>query len=103
MGLDVQRRFLSEKREIMTLEELRAELRIELAPIRAVLDALRYVGRSVTVIQQDVRALRAAFNDFAGEINTLHADVNRVQIEYAALAAKITTLERLVSELQKQP
>lgn len=88
----------------VTLEELR----IELAPIRAVLDGLPLIGRSIMVIQQDVRALRAAFNDFAltqttaGEINALHADVNRVQAENAELAARIATLERLISELQKQ-
>jgi hypothetical protein len=88
----------------VTLEELHAEL----APIRAVLDGLPLIGRSITVLQQDIRALRTAFNDFAttqttlGEINALHADVNRVQVANAELAVKVATLERLMSELQKQ-
>ena len=49
-----------------------------LAPMRAHLDGLPLINRGVTVIQQDVRALRAAFNDFAltnttaGEIEALH-------------------------------
>jgi hypothetical protein len=86
----------------LTLEALR----IELAPMRAQLDGLPLINRAVVAIQQDVRALRAAFNDFAltnvtaGEITALHADVNRVQAENAELATKVATLERLVRELQ---
>jgi hypothetical protein len=95
----------------------RDDLRAELAPlraqldglplIRAQLDGLPLIQRAVTVIQQDVRGLRAAFNDFAltnptaGEIEALHADVNRVQAENAELATKVATLERLVRELQQ--
>jgi hypothetical protein len=47
--------------------------------------------------------LRAAFNDFArtnvtaGEIEALHADVNRVQAENAELAARLATVERLLN------
>jgi hypothetical protein len=109
VGLDQQRRFLSEKRWLMTSEELRAELRIELAPIRALLEGVPLIGRSVMVLQQDARALRAAFDNFAltqttaGEIQRAIAiaDVHRVQVENAELAARVATLERLVSELQK--
>jgi hypothetical protein len=43
----------------------RDDLRAELAPLRAQLDGLPLIQRAVTVIQQDVRGLRAAFNDFA--------------------------------------
>jgi uncharacterized coiled-coil DUF342 family protein len=80
-------------------------LRADVAPMRAQLDGLPLINRSVTVIQQEVRALRAAFNDFAltnptsGEIDALHTDVNRVQAENAELAARVMTLERLVREL----
>lgn len=85
----------------------RDDLRAELAPIRAQLDGLPLINRAVTVIQQEVRSLRAAFNDFAltnptaGEIEVLHTDVNRVQAENAELAVKVATLERLVRELQE--
>jgi len=81
---------------------------VPLAPMRAQLDGLPLINRTVTVIQQEVRALRAAFNDFAltnpttGEIEALHQDVNRVQAENAELAVKVATLERLVRELQEQ-
>ena len=34
-----------------------------LVPMRAQLDGLPLINRAVTTIQQDVRALRAAFND----------------------------------------
>ena len=60
-----------------------------LGPMRAQLDGLPLISRAVTVVQQDVRALRAALNDFAstnttaGEIEALHQDVNRVQAENA--------------------
>jgi uncharacterized protein YlxW (UPF0749 family) len=90
------------------LDGLRADvngLRSEVAPMRAQLDGLPLINRTVTVIQQEVRALRAAFNDFAltnptsGEIESLHTDVNRVQAENAELAARVMTLERLVREL----
>ena len=56
------------------------------------------------MLQQETRALRAAFNDFArtnvtaGEIEALHADVNRVQAENAELAARLATVERLLQE-----
>jgi len=94
------------------LDTLRAEVRaqvdgfrIDIAPMRAQLDGLPLINHTVTVIQQEVRALRAAFNDFAltnptsGEIESLHTDVNRVQAENAELAARVMTLERLVREL----
>jgi hypothetical protein len=79
-----------------------------LAPMRAQLDSLPMINRTVTVVQQEVRAVRAAFNDFAltnptvGEIEALHQDVNRVQAENAELAVKVTTPERLVRELQER-
>jgi hypothetical protein len=56
-------------------------MRAEQAPMRAQLDGLPLINRTVTVIQQEVRSLRAAFNDFAltnptvGEIEALHTDV----------------------------
>jgi chromosome segregation ATPase len=80
----------------------------QLAPMRAQLDGLPLINRAVTVIQQDARALKPAFNDFAltnpttGEIQALHEDVNRVQAENAELARKVATLERLVRELQER-
>jgi hypothetical protein len=36
-----------------------------------------------------------------GEIEALHADVNRVQAEYAEIGVRVVTLERLVRELQE--
>jgi hypothetical protein len=85
----------------LTLEHLRGEL----APIRAQLDGLPVINRALTVLQQDMRSLRAAFNDFArtnvtaGEVEALHADVNRVQAENAELLARLATVERLVETI----
>jgi predicted nucleic acid-binding Zn-ribbon protein len=103
------------------LENIRAIVRAELAdaradvralrddvrPMRAHLDGMPMLQRNLTATQQEVRALKAAFNDFAltnptsGEIEALHHDVNRVQAENAELAVKVATLERLVRELQE--
>ncbi len=88
----------------LTLENLRSEL----APIRAQLDGLPVINRALTVLQQDMRSLRAAFDDFAGanvtagEAEALHADVNRVQAENAELQARLATVERLLEQLQKE-
>jgi hypothetical protein len=87
----------------LTVEALRAEL----APIQAQREALPLINRAITVILLDVRALRAAFNDFArtnvmaGEIEALHAELNRVQAGNAEMAVKVATLERLVRELRE--
>jgi len=76
--------------------------------MRAQLDGLPLINRSLTVLQQETRALRAAFNDFARtnvtacEIEALHADVNRVQAENAELQTRLATVERLLEELQRQ-
>ena len=76
--------------------------------MRAQLDGLPLINRAVTVLQQESRSLKAAFNDFAltnttaGEIQALHDDVNRVQAENADLAVKVATLQRLVGELQER-
>jgi hypothetical protein len=89
----------------MTEDEFRTILRAELAPMRAQLDGLPLISRSITVLHQEMRSLKAAFNDFArtnvtaGEIEALQ-DVNRVQSENAQLAARLATLERLIG-LQK--
>jgi ubiquinone biosynthesis protein UbiJ len=63
--------------------------------------------RLLDILQQETRLIRAAVNDIArtnvttGEIEALHADVNRVQAENAILAAKVATLERRMNELQE--
>lgn len=88
----------------MTEDQLRAVLRTELAPIKAHLDGLPIINRRLSELQQNMRELRAAFNDFArtnvtaGEIEALHADVNRVQAENATLEARLATVERLIAE-----
>ncbi len=78
-----------------------------MAPLRAQLDGWLPINRSLTVLHQETRALRAAFNDFActnvtpGEIEALHADVNRVQAENAELQTRLATVERLLEELMR--
>lgn len=84
----------------LTLELLRQEL----APMKAQLDGLPFINRSLSVIQQDLRALRAAFNDFArtnvtaGEIEALHTDVNQVLAKQLEIETRLATLERVTQE-----
>jgi ubiquinone biosynthesis protein UbiJ len=99
----------------LTLEAARDLLRDELHPIRDELQRMRVpvdgiptMNRNLTVLQQETRAIRAAVNDLAriqvtsGEIEALHADVNRVQAEYAELATRLATLERLFAESRRE-
>jgi hypothetical protein len=84
-----------------------ADIRSDQRALRPLIDGFPLMQRAVTVIQQEVRSLKAAFNDFAltnptsGEIEALHADVNRVQAENVELATKVATLERIVGKLEK--
>jgi hypothetical protein len=104
----MERRFTGVDGRLAAVDGRLAAVEATLVPMRAQLDGLPLISRAVTVIQQDVRALKAAFNDFAltnptaGEIQALHYDVNRVQAENAELAVKVATLERLVRELQER-
>jgi predicted nucleic acid-binding Zn-ribbon protein len=82
-------------------------IRADIGPMRAQLDGLPLLQRNLTITQQEVRSLKAAFNDFAltnvtkGEIESLHSDVNRVQAENAILAVRMETAERLIREIQE--
>ena len=106
---DIGQAVLEAIADVKTTMERRLDADDEhLAPMRAQLDGLPLINRAVTVTQQEARALKAAFNDFAltnpttGEIQALHEDVNRVQAENAELAHKVATLERLVRDLQER-
>lgn len=95
----------------MADKELPAILRAierRLGAIEARVDGIPLLNRRTTVIEQEVRMLRAAFNDFAltnptsGEIQALHDDVNRVQVESIDLATRLATAERLIREMQEK-
>jgi multidrug resistance efflux pump len=74
------------KAQIEDLPRIRA-LVDDLPRIRALVDGIPLAGRMATTTQHELRALRAAFNDFArtamtaGEIDALHEDVNKVQAD----------------------
>ena len=79
----------------LTLEMLRAELapvhaeianmRAEIANIRVRVDGIPLLGALIDTLRHDVRTLRAAINDMTrvnitvGEVEALHADIDRVQ------------------------
>jgi len=92
--------------KVSSLDVKVSGLDAKVAPMRAQLDGLPLISRALTVLQQETRALRGAFNDFArtsvtaGEIEALHADVNKVQAENAELQIRLATVERVLEELQ---
>ncbi len=105
---DLRAQIADLRAQIADLDAKLAGLDAKVSPMRAQLDGLPLINRSLTVLQQETRALRAAFNDFArtnvtaGEIEALHTDVNRVQAENAELQTRLATIERLLEDVQKR-
>jgi hypothetical protein len=48
-----------------TEDEFRAQVLADLKAIRATVDGIPVINRSITVMRQEIRMLRATFNDFA--------------------------------------
>src|SRR5436190_24085405 len=83
------------------LASIRAELasvRAELSPIAGRLDAIEarvnglpLVGEAISILQRDVRLVRAAINDMgrtnitAGEVEAMHSDLDRALAEIRGL------------------
>jgi peptidoglycan hydrolase CwlO-like protein len=94
--------------KIDSLQAKTDSLQVKIDSLQAKTDSLPLINRALTVLQQEIRSLRAAFNDFArtnvtaGQAEALHADVNRVQLENAELAARLATAERLLREIKEK-
>lgn len=82
------------------INALRQEMRTEFAAIRARVDGLPFIGAAIESLRHDVRTLRAAINDMArvnitaGEVEALHADLDRLQSKQMELETRLATLER---------
>jgi hypothetical protein len=83
--------------------EIRAELanvRGELASVRTRVEGVPILGMAIETLRHDVRTLRAAINDMArinitaGEVEALHADVDRMGTKQIELEARVSALER---------
>jgi prefoldin subunit 5 len=112
-------RLKSHRMSDLTLEQLRTEL----APIIAKIDALQsaidairihtdglpMLGEAIETLRRDTRSLRAAFNDFAktnvaaGEVEALHTDVDRVQSREMQILTRLATIERILREHSMLP
>ena len=87
----------------MTELEILRQIQADMAETRSELATLnRQVsgqGRLLNILQQDTREIRSAINDMArtevtaGEVETLHHDVNRVQQGLADLEARVEVIE----------
>lgn len=106
----------------MTEDELTQSLRRELAPLRDELAALRraldamqpqvagipLIHRALETLRQESRQIKVAVNDLAavqmttGEVEALHADVNKTMTKQDELEARLSVLERLMRELTER-
>jgi hypothetical protein len=92
------------REELAPIEQRLGAIEARLVPIEARLDGLPIMNRRLVGVEQNLRMLKSAFNDFAltnpttGEIQALHEDVNRVQADYSELATRLTTVERLLEQ-----
>jgi cell division protein FtsB len=92
--------------ELSPLHEQMTQMREQMAQISARVDGLPLIGAAIESLRNDVRTLRAAINDMArvnitaGEVEALHADVDKAQSDNLELARRVAVLERRIEELQ---
>jgi chromosome segregation ATPase len=109
--LEEMRAFRAELKEVRTemhaeLKEIRTEMHVELEAVHKRLDGLPILHRHLKTTQDDIRSLTGAFRDFArdnatkGEIDAVHADLERVHDEYLTLATQTETNARHIREIQ---
>jgi uncharacterized coiled-coil protein SlyX len=84
------------------LDEVRqglAAVREELAGMRPQVAGVPLIWQSIENLRHDFRTMRAALNDMArvnitaGEVEALHADIDRMQTRQMELEARIAALE----------
>jgi prefoldin subunit 5 len=87
------------RQELVGVRQEVAGVRQELALIRPRIDGVPLIGAAIETLRHDVRTLRAAINDMArvnitaGEVEALHADIDRMQTRQMELEARIAALE----------
>jgi hypothetical protein len=81
-----------------------ASVEADMSVLRSDVGEIRVQGightRLLGILQQDTRMIRAAVNDIAktevtsGEVEALHHDLNRLQQDFADLAARVEVIEK---------
>jgi len=80
----------------------------EMANVRIRVDGLPLLGVAVETLRQDVRMTRAAINDMArinitaGEVESMHTDIDRTMARQDAIETRLATLERLAGHQQNK-
>jgi hypothetical protein len=80
----------------------------EMANVRIRVDGLPLLGVAVETLRQDVRMTRAAINDIsrinitAGEVESMHTDIDRTMARQDAMETRLATLERLAGQQQSK-
>jgi len=78
----------------------------EMANVRIRVDGLPLLGGAVETLRRDVRMTRAAINDMArinitaGEVESIHTDIDRTMARLDAIEARLATLEQLAGQQQ---
>jgi len=73
----------------------------EMANVRIRVDGLPLLGVAVETLRQDVRMTRAAIRDMArvnitaGEVESMHIDIDRTMARQDAIETRLASLERL--------
>ena len=87
------------RQELAGVPQELAGIRQEFAFVRPRIDGVPVIGAAIETLRHDVRTLRAAINDMArvnitaGEVEALHADIDRMQTRQMELEARIAALE----------
>ncbi len=94
------------KSELSNLGVRVDSLASEMANVRIRVDGLPLLGVAVETLRRDVRMTRAAINDMArvnitaGEVESMHTDIDRTIARLDAIEARLATLEHLAGQQQ---
>jgi predicted nucleic acid-binding Zn-ribbon protein len=101
--------FRGETREALTaVREDIVAIRRRLDTMEPVINGIPIINQKLTELRHEVRQVKTAVNDFAreqvtpGEIEALHADVNKTMSKDDALEARIATIEQRLARLEEQ-
>jgi hypothetical protein len=87
------------RQELVGVRPELAGIRRELSLVRPRVDGVPLIGAAIETLRHDVRTPPAAINDMArvnitaGEVEALHADIDRMQTRQMELEARIAALE----------
>jgi len=85
---------------LSAINGLEERLSMRLTRVEAHVNGLPLIGEAIAVLQRDSRMVRAAINDMArinitaGEVESMHEDIDRTMAALRELSARVATLEQ---------